>query len=546
MTSPTKSISPSFRVGFLYLGALVTFFTLLAPQTLSGANTSQEIGDLRQASRASAGALREAMRAVKPGHTPREIQVRGVEGCVLNGAQGPALWADIQSSSDGKGAGLDRTLQKDELVKLKVGCEHGGYRTAVSRTVPVGREFTDQERESWDLLVQAFQAARSSVRGGAAAADVQKAYTDALGRAGSGAHLHLIGTDGKQQETQPDRLEAGTVVTMQTHVQLPQHSLEFQLGEVLLVTASGSELLSAGLPVSADEIDTFMKTKGYTPYIMGDVHNHLDPLPRHGLKNLIRLMNIHGIAKSIIFRGREKDSAFVLDAVSRYPDRLIPSYRPNVYTIPEAWLANDPAVLAELTRELTSGKFRGIGEVNNVNVPGSWMGPKAGRGKRLLATEVSPTSPMMVSLFQLAQEQNLFVNLHNEVYYYRELMEVLDQFPDVTVFWSHGGGVDYYGLDIALKNHPNLYIDLAGRLYFDRDSSLEDSIFHDGELIKTAWLEVIESHPDRFLVGYDDNSITYQERPQAVEWMAKLLAQLTPSTARKVAIENMERLLSKD
>ncbi len=60
-------------------------------------------------------------------------------------------------------------------------------------------------------------------------------------------------------------------------------------------------------------------------------------------------------------------------------------------------------MLAELEWELRSGKFRGVGEVNNVNVAADWMGPEAGLGERLLAVEVSPTSPMMVSLFRLAR-----------------------------------------------------------------------------------------------------------------------------------------------
>ncbi len=548
MTDSTTDIPRKYRVGICCLGTIVTFCSL---QTLSGANTSEEISSLRESSRASVGALREAMRAVRPGHTPREIQVRGVGGCVLNGAQGPALWADIRSSLGGEGADLDRRLQEDELVSLRMGCQHGGYRTEVSRTVPVGRGFSEEEGEFWNLLVEAFQAARALVRGGVAVLDVRRAYTSALRRPtlgsglardllaeaqrGSGSELQFLRLEGQQRETEPDRLEAGTVVTMRTQVRLPQRLVEFQLGEILLVTEGGSELLSAGLPVKADEIDDFMTTDGYTPYVMGDVHNHLDPLPRHGLENLIRVMNIHGIAKSIIFRGRDKNSDYVLEAVARYPDRLIPSYRPNVYEIPEAWLANDPAVLAELEWELRSGKFRGVGEVNNVNVAADWMGPEAGLGERLLAVEVSPTSPMMVSLFRLARERNLFVNVHNEIYYYRELMDALKQFPDVTVLWSHGGGVDFYGLEIALKDHPNLHIDLSG---------LENSMFQDGERIQTAWREVIERYPDRFLVGYDDNSTTYEERPQAVEGMAKLLAQLSPSTARKVAIENMERILS--
>lgn len=112
------------------------------------------------------------------------------------------------------------------------------------------------------------------------------------------------------------------------------------------------------------------------------------------------------------------------------------------------------------------------------------------------------------------------------------------------MIWAHAGYVNYYGIWMALKKHPNLYIDLSIRaLYRPRDSR-EASIFHNESTVKPLWMELIERYPDRFVAGLDESSGEYRSHEAYFEWMGKLLGQLTPATARKVAVENIECLLS--
>jgi predicted TIM-barrel fold metal-dependent hydrolase len=271
-----------------------------------------------------------------------------------------------------------------------------------------------------------------------------------------------------------------------------------------------------------------------------DAHDHIGRSQTP--ERLISLMNVLGMSKSIIFSGANPSNDYTLDAAAKYPDRLVPFYRDSVRSKQEQWLKNDPAILAELERDLGSGKYRGIGEFTNVHYP---PGFKYRMGEGLLDTEVSPLAPMTISLFRLAEKYKLPVLMHNEVYYYKELDELLGKFPNVTVIWAHAGYTSWYGVDMLLKKHPNLYADLSIRALRSLRDGRDAQIFYDDNRVKANWLDLIERYPDRFVSGLDESSPNYNLHEQDFGWMAKLLNQLTPATARKVAWENIERIFGR-
>lgn len=527
-----------------------------------------EIEILRRVGWTTAAALRAGMRGIKAGRTQREVEAEVLASCVQNGAEGQSFWPWIMSGANAAYPAplrgwfdygfLNRTMQAGELVYLDLGCAAGHYEGDAGRTVPVSGKFTPEQREVWELLVRAYQAARAAIRPGSAVSDAENAYLGVwraaqvksdLGRAavaavlkqtrtGSEFLLHAVGLQPVERAQKGFR--PGVVLALEPLVALPEQKMGFQVEDMLLVTETGTELLTGGLPYTADEVEEFLATSGRAAYTLVDSHNHLVPRA-HTVEQLIRQMNVLGISRTIIFGGPRGDNENTLKAAAQHPDRLIPFYRPKVRVEEEAWLKNDPQVLAELERELSSGRYKGIGEFTNVHYP---PGPKARMGEALLDTEVSPLAPMVISLFRLADRYRLPVLMHTEIYYHREFEQLLAQFPRVPVIWAHAGYASYYGVDMALKNHPNLYVDLSIRaLYRPRDLR-EASIFHNETMLKPMWRDLIEKYPDRFMAGLDEESEEYRNHPFYVEWMGKLLSELRPSTARRVAVENIERLLA--
>jgi Xaa-Pro aminopeptidase len=527
-----------------------------------------EIALLRRAAITSAAALRAAMRGVRAGRTQREIEPEVIASCVQNGAEGQSFWPWVMSGPNSVFPApprgwydyrfLNRTMRPGETVYLDLGCHYERYEGDLGRTVPVSGKFTPEQREVYELLLRGFQAVRAAIKPGVTVAALKKTYYGVMreaqnlvqsdlartavaleikeGDANTMFLVHGVGLDPVEKED--GTLAPGVVLAIEPMIMLPEQNLGFQIEDMVVVTETGSELLSAGLPYTASEVEAFLASKARAAYPVSDAHNHVGPGQRTA-EQLIPLMNILGMHKSVIFGGGSND--YVLEIAAQHPDRLIPFYRASVREEQDAWLANDPKILAELERQLSSGKWRGIGEFGNVHYP---PGRKAQMFEQLLDTEVSPLHPMVVAMFRLADRYHLPVLMHNEVYYYKEMDQLLGQFPRVKVIWAHAGYTSYYGVEMLMKKRPNLFADLSIRARYSPRDSREASIFYDQERVKALWLELIEKYPDRFVVGLDELSPGYRNYEENVAWMYKILAQLTPATARKVAWENLEAIVA--
>jgi Xaa-Pro aminopeptidase len=167
---------------------------------------------------------------------------------------------------------LNRRMQSGEVVRVDVGCDVDHYRGDVGRTVPVSGRFDAGQRETWELLIGAYRAGLAKFRDGVRRDDVfaaslaeigrrRPALSTALGRKAAEAllapdgfkHWQAHGVGLEAAEGMPEILRAGMVLAFE-----PIFSVEgqgFYLEDMVLVTKDGHEILTPGLPYSADEIE---------------------------------------------------------------------------------------------------------------------------------------------------------------------------------------------------------------------------------------------------------------------------------------------------
>ncbi len=205
-----------------------------------------------------------------------------MRACLDAGAEGPSFWpwvmtgpasafpAPFESLVDYRH--LNRTMRAGEVARVDVGCDADHYKGDVGRTAPVSGRFDAGQRETWELLIAAYRAGLAAIKDGVKSADVfaasldavrkrQPALTTPLGRKAADVLLakeglqfwgiHGVGLEAG--EGAPETLAAGMVVAFE-----PIFSVEgqgFYLEDMLLVTKDGHEILTPGLPYSAEEIE---------------------------------------------------------------------------------------------------------------------------------------------------------------------------------------------------------------------------------------------------------------------------------------------------
>ncbi|MDP3701853.1 MAG: amidohydrolase family protein [Hylemonella sp.] len=167
---------------------------------------------------------------------------------------------------------------------------------------------------------------------------------------------------------------------------------------------------------------------------------------------------------------------------------------------------------------------------------------------------VATDGPYFRSLMAIAKREGRPVPMHMQFHRdsVAELSRLLQDHPDGQVLLSHCGK-DARASDVRamLDKHANLFCDLSyrGAPLASNESRRDPDrlIFWGPSLIQSAgmkddWRQLIEDHSDRFMVGIDDVH-TWEIYDQTVMAIRQgVLAQLSPTTAEKVAWRNAVRV----
>ncbi len=250
--------------------------------------SSGEIALLKKAIELSVDAQLAAMRMVRPGLYEYQVAARMVEIHAYGGCEteayspivGTGLHSTILHFNE-----LDGLIQDGDVVLMDVGGQYSGYTADITRTVPANGHFTPRQREIYEIVLGAQNAALAAIKAGAMMrkgpgslyqiADqaprslYQIAYdyinthgTDREGRSlgryfthGLGHHIGLEVHDAGDVDRP---FEAGMVITDEPGIYIPEEKIGVRIEDDVLVTPTGYQLLTARLPRRADEIEKIM------------------------------------------------------------------------------------------------------------------------------------------------------------------------------------------------------------------------------------------------------------------------------------------------
>ncbi len=288
---------------------------------------AEELALMRHAAGISAGAHARAMRfcgarfRAAPQGSVREYEIEAelLHEFRRHGAQSPAYPSIVAAGANAcilHYAAGNTELRAGELCLIDAGCELDGYASDITRSFPADGRFTPAQRELYDIVLAAQDAAAAATRPGARQREAHHAAVRVLAQGMLDTGLldsksvgnvdaviesaayrqfymhgtgHWLGRDvhdvgeylslGEAPTDQPDglgnqvlmppsrQLEPGMVVTLEPGIYVrpapgvPERywNIGIRIEDDAVVTETGCELISRGVPVAATEIERLMR-----------------------------------------------------------------------------------------------------------------------------------------------------------------------------------------------------------------------------------------------------------------------------------------------
>jgi Xaa-Pro aminopeptidase len=236
-----------------------------------------ELALMRKAIDASIDAQLDAMKRMRPGLYEYQVaarmkEIHEFEGCSRE-AYAPIVGTGFFSTVLHYSA-LDQQIKEGDIVVLDVGGEYGDYAADITRTLPANGKYSARQREIYEIVLGAQNAAMAAVKpgatiyGGATNLNViAREYINTHGKDLHGESLgkyyihglsHHLGLDVHDPGSTTRPLEAGMVFTIEPGIYIPEENLGVRIEDDVLVTNDGYEVLTERLPRDPDEVEKVM------------------------------------------------------------------------------------------------------------------------------------------------------------------------------------------------------------------------------------------------------------------------------------------------
>jgi Xaa-Pro aminopeptidase len=244
-----------------------------------------EILSVRAAAKATVTAVMAGIHAIAPNKSQRSVEAAVENACWNAGAHGTAFWPWAMSGENAvfprpfasvtRYDHLNSIMRAGDLVRLDVGCEWEHYQGDLGRTIPVSGRFTEDQRETWNIFVAAYHAGSKALREGVTVDQVFDAWRTELVSHKSAAKTPLaqhaiekwsdrknipfwqVHTINLIAGNPSGALRANTTVAFEPIASVDGQA--FYLEDMFLITKDGAELLTPGVPYTAEEIEKAMQ-----------------------------------------------------------------------------------------------------------------------------------------------------------------------------------------------------------------------------------------------------------------------------------------------
>jgi Xaa-Pro aminopeptidase len=266
----------------------------------------REIALIRESTRIAGLAMMEAMRSARTGMFEYEIEAIGDYVFKAHNAQGIAYFALVAAAKNSAYPHYHaaQTQTKDgDLVLFDYAPDYKYYASDVTREFPINGKFSKDQRELYGIYVKMYKALMTAIKPNVAVRDI---LTEAVAKMDAAIAAHQFSNpkfkeaavrfaDGYRRRIDPpapdpgtpqrpanrgslghtvgmevhdvntphgDVLVPGMVFTIEPALTIPEDRVYIRLEDVILITETGYENLSAFAPIEMDEIEKLMAETG--------------------------------------------------------------------------------------------------------------------------------------------------------------------------------------------------------------------------------------------------------------------------------------------
>ena len=262
----------------------------------------REIALLRESTHFAGLAMMDAMRAAHAGMYEYEIEAIGDYDFKVHNAQGPAYFALVaagKNSSYPHYHAAQTQIKDGDMVLFDYAPDYKYYASDVTREFPINGKFTADQRSLYGIYVKLYKTLMKSIKPNVPVTDIIKdavtkmdaaiaahtftnpKYKEAAVRfvdgyrrrlappapgspnRGGGTLGHMVGMEVHDVPGAPhDTLLPGMVFTIEPALTIPDDRIYIRLEDMLVITDTGYDNLSAFAPIEIDAIEKLMAEPG--------------------------------------------------------------------------------------------------------------------------------------------------------------------------------------------------------------------------------------------------------------------------------------------
>jgi Xaa-Pro aminopeptidase len=229
---------------------------------------------MRKSCKIGAEGVKEAMKGTRPGMFEYELEAAARFVYTKLGARGDAFRPIVASGPNTliwHYSANNRQMKDGDVVYMDYGADYEYYTSDITRTWPVSGRFTPEQEKMYRCILEVRDTVIAAMRPGVTIAKLRDIAEEVYKKHGFHKEFlavnryigHAVGIS-VHDVFPSDRarpFEAGVVFNVEPILEIPEKKIHLRLEDTVLITPTGAENMTAGVPANVEEVYTLIRQK---------------------------------------------------------------------------------------------------------------------------------------------------------------------------------------------------------------------------------------------------------------------------------------------